>query len=93
MLSSLIWKLPISFTVRAVIADRDARRAFALGVVDGLRAERETDESYIGRTWDDNQNANEAYDGGANLGQRVGRWLMSTTDAPFAQDDSTEKGR
>jgi len=87
MLSKLIWKLPISFTVRAVLADREARGAFITGVTDGLRAEREEDEGYIGNTWDDNQNANEAYDGGANLGQRIGRWLMTVTDAPFAQLD------
>lgn len=89
-ITDVIWSLPISFTLRAIATDSIARKAFVFGVLDGLRAERETDETYIGMTWANNQDANEAYDGGANFGQRVGRLVMRVTDAPFAalqQDD------
>ncbi len=84
-LESFIWALPISFTVRGILADSEAREAFKIGVIDGLVAEREQDESYIGMTWDDNQNANECYDAGANFGQRIGRVLMAATDFPFRE--------
>jgi len=84
---SLIWSLPVSPVLRALLADSVARRAFKLGVRDGLRAERECDESYIGMTWAQNQDANETYDAGANLGQRLGRVLMRATDAPFQSLD------
>ena len=50
-----------------------ALRARALGVVDGLRQPYDLSS---GMTWDDDQDANEAYDAGVNIGQALARtWL------------------
>jgi hypothetical protein len=49
---------------------RHLRRAYTIGVRDGIESPHDLS---MGMTWEIDRGENDAYDRGANLGQRIGR--------------------